>query len=87
MITCRQNLYAWQDQEKGHCGLWNAGLINGEQLQAEGVLLDQKLSAVSIMEARSAAYAKLAIPCIQDWVVDYSEQPCIWIVTTHAWYR
>lgn len=64
-----------------------AGLVNGKQLQAEGVLLDQKLAAVSTVEARSAAYAKLALPSIQDWVMDYSEQPCIWIVTMHAWYR
>ena len=65
----------------------SAGLVGGKPLQAEGVLLDQKLAAASVVEARSAAYAKLALPGIQDWVVDYSEEPCIWIATSHAWYR
>lgn len=62
-------------------------MVKGKPLQADGFLLDQKLATQALGEARSAAYARLRIARVQDWVVDYSEQPCIWIATSHAWYR
>lgn len=64
-----------------------AGLASGNVLQGEGVLLDHRLATASVAEARSAAYAKLSLESIQDWALDYSEQACIWVLTSHAWYR
>ena len=69
------------------CFLAIAGLVEGLHLQARGMLLDQSIATASLAEAREAAHARVNISAVQDWVLDYSEPPAIWLVTSHAWYR
>lgn len=65
----------------------HAGEVDGLDLQANGLLLEHKLAASSLEEASSAAYARIQIRGIRDWVVDHSSPPAIWLVTDAAWYR
>ena len=69
------------------CFLATAGLVEGLPLQAHGMLLDQTIATASLAEAREAAHTRVNISAVQDWVLDYSDPPAIWVVTSHAWYR
>ena len=61
--------------------------MEGLLLQAHGMLLDQAIAAASLAEARDTAHTRVNISAVQDWVLDYSDPPAIWLVTSHAWYR
>ena len=54
---------------------------------ATGVVLDPHAAANSLTEAARMSYARVQIPDIVDWVVEYDSTGAIWLVSQVAWYR
>ncbi|KAK9824314.1 hypothetical protein WJX72_009375 [[Myrmecia] bisecta] len=63
------------------------GLVNGLELKARGAVLEHKLAAQSIDDARYNARVRVRIHAVRDWLIDYSTPWSIWVVTDFAWYR
>ncbi len=59
----------------------------GLPLRARGVLLEHRAAGNAIGEAREAARARVRIPAVRDWIIDYTEPGAIWLVADAAWYR
>ena len=63
------------------------GSVLGLPLRARGVLLEHRAASATIGEAREIARARVRIPAVRDWAVDFSEPGAIWIIADAAWYR
>ena len=51
------------------------------------MVLDPQVAAGSLTEATRISYARVQIPEIVDWVVEYDSTGAIWLVSQVAWYR
>ena len=58
--------------------------LAGVPLQARGVLLEPD----AVQDGASPVSAPAVhLPAVRDWVIDYTDEGAIWLVTDVAWYR
>lgn len=68
--------------------LWWPGAFNGYPMRGRGTLLDPRVAAYSLEQARLSNRQTVQLVAVKDWVVDYTAGALtLWVCTDTAWYQ